>query len=36
VIRQGGRIEKLTLEELRLCDLAAQRYALGIFTFKKC
>jgi len=35
VIRQGGKVEALALDELRLSDLASQRYALGIFTFKK-
>ena len=35
VIRQGGKVEALAPDELRLADLANQRYALGIFTFKK-
>jgi hypothetical protein len=36
VIRQGGRVEALALDESQLSDLASQRYALGIFTFVKC
>ena len=35
VIRQGGRVEALALDQLRHSDLARQRYALGIFTFTK-
>ncbi len=35
VIRQGGRVEALGMDKLRLSDLASQRYALGIFTFTK-
>jgi len=35
VIRQGGSVETLALDQLRLSDLASQRYALGIFTFTK-
>ena len=35
VIRQGGKVEALAADELRLTDLANQRYALGIFTFEK-
>jgi len=35
VIRQGGIVEALAADELRLSDLASQRYALGIFTFRK-
>lgn len=35
VIRQGGRVETLALDEARLSDLAQQRYALGLFTFVK-
>ena len=36
VIRQGGRIEALALDEVQLSDLPSQRYALGIFSFVKC
>ena len=35
VIRQGGRVEELALEEVQLFDLASRRYALGFFTFVK-
>lgn len=35
MIRQGGKVEVLALDELRHSDLASQRYALGIFTFVK-
>jgi SAM-dependent methyltransferase len=35
VIRQGGKVEALAVDELWLSDLANQRYALGIFTFAK-
>jgi SAM-dependent methyltransferase len=35
VIRQGGKVEALPLDESRLSDLASQRYALGLFTFTK-
>ncbi len=35
VIRQGGIVEALAVDELRLSDLASQRYALGVFTFTK-
>lgn len=35
VVRQGGKIEALAVDEQRLSDLASQRYALGIFTFTK-
>ncbi len=35
VILQGGKVEALALDELRLSNLASQRYALGIFTFTK-
>ena len=35
VIRQGGKVERLAVDELQLSDLASQRYALGIFTFTK-
>ena len=35
VIRQRGGVEVFALDELRLSDLASQRYALGIFTFAK-
>lgn len=35
VVRQGGRVETLALDQLQLSDLASQRYALGIFTFTK-
>ena len=35
VIRQGGRVEALAPDEAQLGDLANQRYALGIFVFKK-
>ncbi|MBE0625141.1 MAG: DUF268 domain-containing protein [Burkholderiales bacterium] len=33
VIRHGGRIETMGLDEARLCDLARKRYALGLFDF---
>ena len=36
VIRQGGMVETLELNESQLTELANQRYALGIFTFVKC
>lgn len=36
VIQQGGKVTDISLNELRLDDLAMQRYALGIFTFVKC
>lgn len=35
LIRQGGRIEALELDQARLSELARQRYALGLFTFAK-
>ncbi len=35
LIRPGGRVEKLELDETRLSDLARQRCALGMFTFLK-
>jgi len=35
VVRDGGRVETLAANEQQLWDLASQRYALGIFTFKK-
>lgn len=35
VVRQGGIIDELVLDESQLSDLASQRYALGIFTFLK-
>lgn len=35
VVRQGGKVETLAVDEQRLSDLASQRYALGIFTFTK-
>lgn len=35
LIRQGGKVEVLELDEARLADLASQRYALGLFTFVK-
>jgi SAM-dependent methyltransferase len=35
LIRQGGRIEKIELDDAQLSDLARQRYALGLFTFVK-
>jgi len=35
LIRQGGEVAVLGLDEARLFDLARQRYALGLFTFAK-
>jgi SAM-dependent methyltransferase len=35
VIRQGGKVEAIVVDELRLSDLASQRYALGMFIFTK-
>lgn len=35
LIRQGGRVEALVLDEAQLSALARQRYALGLFTFAK-
>lgn len=35
-IKQGGRVEVLSLNKLELADLANQQYSLGIFTFVKC
>jgi SAM-dependent methyltransferase len=35
VIRQGGRVEVLTPDEIQLSELATQRYSLGLFTFLK-
>lgn len=35
LIRQGGQVAVLALDEARLSDLARQRYALGLFTFAK-
>lgn len=35
LIRQGGQVEVLVLDEARLSDLARQRYALGLLTFAK-
>ena len=36
LIRLGGKVEVLELDEARLAELASQRYALGLFTFAKC
>lgn len=35
LIRQGGRVENVELDDARLSDLARQRYALGLFTLVK-
>ncbi len=35
LIRLGGKVEVLELDEARLAELASQRYALGLFTFAK-
>jgi hypothetical protein len=35
VIRQNGGIENIAPDESHICDLANQRYVLGIFTFMK-
>lgn len=35
VIRQGGAVEELPLDEKELIDLGRQRYSLAIFTFVK-
>ena len=35
VVRQDCKVETIAADEQRLSDLASQRYALGIFTFKK-
>lgn len=35
LIRQGGRVETVELDDARLADLAGQRYALGLFIFLK-
>jgi hypothetical protein len=35
VIQSGGRIETLAPDEAQLSSLASQRYALGIFVFRK-
>jgi len=35
LIQSGGRVETLALDEAQLSRLATQRYALGIFVFKK-
>lgn len=36
VIRQGGMVSQLMLNESEFVGLASERYALGIFTFVKC
>ena len=35
VIRQGGIVEMVEPDEEKLINLATQRYALGVFIFKK-
>ena len=35
LIREGGKIELLAPEQVRLADVARERYALGLFTFEK-
>lgn len=35
VIRQGGKVEALAVDDPQFSDLANQRYALGMFTFTK-
>jgi SAM-dependent methyltransferase len=35
LIRAGGKIELLAPDQVRLADVARERYALGLFTFEK-
>ena len=35
VIGQKGKVEKIVPDDIVLADLADQRYALGVFTFRK-